>query len=73
VKSQLKKRAGSGAPKGKPGRKPKASAATEGYLAPPPKPPADGGPDLLDSLESLKPLIAQYGAERVKRMVDLLG
>jgi hypothetical protein len=72
VKSQIKKREGSAAPKGKPGRKPKQPAASDGYLAPP-KAPADGGPDLLDSLESLKPLIAQYGAERVKRMVDLLG
>ena len=31
----------------------------------------DGG--LLDALEQMKPLIAQYGPDHVKRMVDLLG
>ena len=45
--------------------------AAEGYLAPPPRQP-DGG-DLLDTLEALKPLIAQHGADKLKRMVDLLG
>jgi hypothetical protein len=34
-------------------------------------PKGDG--DLLDALKSMKPLIAQYGAEKVKEMVDLLG
>jgi hypothetical protein len=64
------------APKGKPGWKPKAapSQAVEGYLAPPPKPKAvNGEADLIESLETLKPLIAQYGAEKVERLVDLLG
>jgi hypothetical protein len=32
-----------------------------------------GGPDLIASLETLKPLIAQYGAVKVHRLVDLLG
>lgn len=60
-------------PKGKPGRKPKA-ASVEGYLAPPPKPRAVGEEgDLIASLETLKPLIASYGADKVKRLVDLLG
>jgi hypothetical protein len=27
----------------------------------------------LDALRAMKPLIAQYGAEKVKEMVDLLG
>lgn len=51
------------------GRKPR--AGVEGYLAPPPK----GGTsdDVLETLEVLKPLIAQHGAERLKRLVDLLG
>ena len=53
-----------------PGRKP-ATPAVEGYVAPPPKQP-DGG-DLLDTLEALKPLLAQHGADKLKRMVDLLG
>jgi hypothetical protein len=30
-------------------------------------------PDLIESLETLKPLIASLGAEKVKRLVDLLG
>jgi hypothetical protein len=57
------------APKGKPGRKPK--AAVEGYLAPPPK--ARGNGDVLETLEALKPLIASHGAQKLHRLVDLLG
>jgi hypothetical protein len=72
IKFQLKKRGGQ-APSGKRGRKPKSAQPVEGSLAPPRKLPAPGGGDLLDSLESLKPLIAEYGADGVKRMVDLLG
>jgi hypothetical protein len=70
VKSTLKKK--EGRPPGKPGRKPK-SAGVEGYLAPPRRQPPVGGGDLIDSLEALKPLIAQYGSAKVKRLVDLLG
>ncbi len=70
-RSQQKSRQGNHAV-GKPGRKPKASV--EGYLAPPPKPKAVGEEgDLIASLETLKPLIAQYGTDKVKRLVDLLG
>jgi len=63
------------APKGKPGRKPKAAAAPaiEGYLAPPPKPAPPGGSDLLDAMEAMKPLIASLGKEQVHRIIDLLG
>jgi hypothetical protein len=72
VKStHLKKQQGESAPKGKPGRKPK--AAVEGYLAPPPKPAADGETDLLAAMEAMKPLVASLGADKVKRIVDLLG
>lgn len=68
-KARQKKQAGGAAPK-KPGRKP----AVEGYLAPPPKQPANGGEaDLLVALEAIKPLVASLGAEKVKRIVDLLG
>ena len=35
--------------------------------------PAGGQPDMLDALESVKQLVDQFGADRVKRMVDLLG
>jgi hypothetical protein len=75
VKSQLKKRGGGGAPKGKPGRKPKAAAgaSVEGYLAPPPKRASSGEPDLLAAMEAMKPLVASLGADKVKRIVDLLG
>jgi hypothetical protein len=52
------------------GRKPK--AAVEGYLAPP-KIEAKGDGDLIEALEAMKPLVASLGAEKVKRLVDLLG
>lgn len=61
---------GEAAPKGKPGRKPK--AVVEGYLAPPPPAPT-GGSELLDAMEAMKPLVASLGKEQVKRIVDLLG
>ncbi len=38
-----------------------------------PKEPVSGERELINSLETLKPLIAQYGADKVKRLVDLLG
>ena len=50
----------------------KRPARVEGYLAPPEQPAGRDG-NLLDALEAIKPLIAQHGAESVKRMVDLLG
>jgi hypothetical protein len=56
--------------RGKPGRKPK--AAVEGYIAPP-KIEVKGDGDLIDALEAMKPLVASLGAEKVKRLVDLLG
>src|SRR5260370_37446880 len=56
VKSQLKKKEETAAaPKGKPGRKPK--APVEGYLSPPPKQPASGEDDFLDASPAIKPLI----------------
>jgi len=39
----------------------------------PPKVVPTGDGDLLDALATMKPLIAHYGAEKVKKMVDLLG
>src|SRR4051812_31526606 len=39
----------------------------------PPEQPAGRDRNLLDALEQMKPLIAQYGPDHVKRMVDLLG
>jgi hypothetical protein len=72
VKSQVKAKAAEGtpAPKGKPGRKPKAAS---GDVTLPTKPRAAGETALIESLETLKPLIAHYGATKVKRLVDLLG
>jgi hypothetical protein len=62
------------ATKAKPGRKPKAAAPLlEGYVAPPEKPKAVGEPDVLLALEGVKELVSQFGADKVKRMVDLLG
>lgn len=70
VKSQLKKKEGTA----KPGRKPRAaSRAVEGYVAPPPKIVPTGEGDLIDALERMKPLVASLGAEKVHRLVDLLG
>lgn len=37
------------------------------------KPAANGEPDLLGALEMIKPLVEQYGAAKVKRIVDLMG
>ncbi|WP_152051846.1 thioesterase [Tautonia marina] len=75
TKSQMKSRETS--KKYKPGRKSKAAAPSqgvEGYLAPPPKQaPSGGEPDLLEAMEAMKPLVASLGAEKVKRIVDLLG
>lgn len=34
---------------------------------------SNGDPGLLEALEAIKPLIETLGAEKVKRMVDLLG
>jgi hypothetical protein len=56
------------------GRKPKATApVANGYAAPPEKPMAAGEPDLLLALEGVKELVGQFGADRVKRMVDIIG
>ena len=52
--------------------KAKSSGAVDGYLAPPMIEPIGDG-DLLDALEKMKPLVASLGADRVKRIVDLLG
>jgi hypothetical protein len=60
------------APKPKPGRKPR-TPAVENYVAPPPKKAGDGEVDLLAAMEAMKPLVASLGADKVKRIVDLLG
>jgi hypothetical protein len=71
-KSKSKKGAPPAATKGKPGRKPKA-AVVEGYVAPPTKPKSAGEPDVLLALETVKELVGQFGADKLKRMVDLMG
>jgi hypothetical protein len=77
-KTQEKARqAKKGASKGKPGRKPRQLAETsqtvDGYVAPPEKPKSAGEPDVLLALEGVKELVNQFGADKVKRMVDLIG
>lgn len=37
------------------------------------KAPMSGEPDVLAALEAMKPLVAALGAEKVKRIADLLG
>ena len=75
MKSQIRKkeREGGAAPTAEASARRKPSAEVEGHLAPPPKAAGDAEPDLLAALETMKPLIAQLGAEKVKRIVDLLG
>ena len=62
------------AAKGKPGRKPKESLSqgVDGYLATPPQ-AANGEADLLAAMEAMKPLVAALGADKVKRIADLLS
>jgi hypothetical protein len=76
IKSQYLKKQAAAPAKAEPakrGPKPRdaSSAAIETFVAAPTKKVAEG--DLLDALTAMKPLIAQYGAEQVKKMVDLLG
>ena len=65
VKSADKKKVLTEEPKGKPGRKPKADTPTE-YTA-------NGEVDLLAAIETMKPLVAALGADKVKKIADLLG
>ena len=78
TKSKLKSAEAAGAskdvarkstPKSATKRKPE---PVEDYQTPPEQPAGRDG-NLLDALEQMKPLIAQYGPDHVKRMVDLLG
>jgi hypothetical protein len=45
----------------------------EGYLAAPPAPKPARGSNLLNAMEAMKPLVASFGKEQVKRIVELLG
>jgi hypothetical protein len=72
-KTKEKGRQAEKAPKGKPGRKPREVAQPD-HVAPASKPAAAGGESgLIEALEAMKPLVASLGAEKVKRLVDLLG
>ncbi len=81
IKSNYKKAQGGGRSARKssepamPGRKPKGAAGPdfEGHVGQPRRQSAGGGPDLLEAMEALKPLVASLGSERLKRIVDLLG
>jgi hypothetical protein len=74
IKSNDKKKEAGTAAKADPARRVSRSAAIiEGYVAPPERPRNAGEPDMLLALEGVKELVNQFGAERVKRMVDLLG
>jgi hypothetical protein len=57
------------------GKKRKVAArAEDSYLAPPKRSNAAGqSTDLLAAIETIKPLVSSLGADRVKRIVDLLG
>ena len=72
VKSQLKKKE-SGQPALKAAAPRKRKPVVEGYVAPPPKARSEGEPDVLLALESVKELVETYGADQVRRIVDLLS
>ena len=69
AEAAAKKAAPKAAPKAATKRKPQ----PVGDYQTPPEQPAGRDGNLLDALEQMKPLIAQYGPDHVKRMVDLLG
>lgn len=74
VKSQLRKKerlAGDGPPA--PARRGRRPAAETPTPAPSRRPNGGEDFDVLDAMEAIKPLVEQLGAERVKRIVDLLG
>jgi hypothetical protein len=78
IKSQYLKKQADEPAKAEPakrGRKPKATTpvAAQPTATPKAAPAANGHLDLLDALTAMKPLIAQFGADKVKQMVDLLG
>lgn len=70
-KSKAKRSRNEAAPRGKPGRKPRPA---EGHASAPARPrAASGESELLEAMEAIKPLVDSMGADRVKRIVDLLG
>src|SRR4051794_14887217 len=73
TKSKLKTMEGT--KKAAPKAAPKAASKPQpvGDYQTPPEQPAGRDGNLLDALDQMKPLIAQYGPDQVKRMVDLLG
>lgn len=84
VKSADKKKVLTDEPKGRPGRKPrhltpdpqqsqKDAPPIESYFTPEPNQQSGGEPDLIEAMEAMKPLVASLGAEKVKRIVDLLS
>lgn len=62
VKSTIKAKKGTGR-----------SKAPQGYLSPPGPRSTKSGPDLIDAMEAMKPLVASLGVEKVKRIAELLG
>ena len=80
---QAKKQSGA-PPKGKRGRKPshltpdprqsrKDAPPIEHYFAPSLAVESAGEAGFIEALEAMKPLVERLGAEKVKRLVDLLG
>lgn len=69
VKSMLRKKAReSGKAKGG-----KSKSSIEGFFAPPSNKSGKHGGDILQAMEAMKPLVATYGVEKVKRLAELLG
>jgi len=74
TKSQIKKKDGAEAPKGKrapSGEKAKAPAPTPRPQVAPSTQQAATGPDMIGDLEAVKSLVKKLGAEQVRRIVGL--
>ncbi|MHC5542713.1 hypothetical protein ACYOEI_31195 [Singulisphaera rosea] len=73
TKSQIKSRVPTNGDAHHNGSRIRGSRPFDGFLAPPSKSLSGGEADLLAAMEALKPLVAILGAEKVKRIADLLG
>lgn len=51
----------------------KDAPSIESYFTPPPGPESTEEAGLLRAMEAMKPLVAAFGADKVKRIADLLG
>lgn len=74
IKSNMKKKEREAEPPARARRSPRAEATSQSTANPGARASATGKGegDVMTALESIKDLVGQYGADKVKRMVDLL-